>query len=325
MKNVSKFLILAFLISQLFVVKPVVAQDDYHVVFSPDPTNLYLNGTNKQVVDIWIKNANDPLNAFDIRMHYDSTIAVIEQWNPGDFLEIEKGFCFVKINDPGHLWIVCAQLNKPGKSGEGIVLKLTFTGKGYGTINPTIDNAIFMRKADDTKTYPRVVVPTINATYNPGIIKPVNLNGSVSMQGRTTQSGANIRLTGQVIGRGYSGASTDASGNNYIFNNIAMDLYTVWTNTQGYLNIPANMNKQMALIGAETTLNPLHLVAGNAVWTDNVININDFSLVAGNFGKTNYDSRADINGNGKVDIFDLALVAGNFGKTSEEEYASWQP
>ena len=211
-------------------------------------------------------------------------------------------------------------------SGSGILVTLTFKVKKFGftdltlfeqcTYAPVYQGAIPFVTQDGT----------INATYDPGVIKPVNLNGSVSMQGRTVQNGAVMRLTGQVVGSStYTSTSSNASGINYVFNNIPMDLYTVWTNTPGYLNLPASMNKQIALIGAETTLNPLHLVAGNAVWTDNVININDFSLVAGNFGKTNYDSRADINGNGKVDIFDLALVAGNFGKTSEEEYASWEP
>ena len=249
----------------------------------------------------------------------------LDSWEHGEFFNMsEPGSCQREINNPGFFRLACAQLGFPAESGDGVFIRLTFTPLNYGSTNLTFQKANFSNTNFQT-VYPDKMHSSINVTYDPGIIKPVNLNGSVSMQGRTNQSGANIRLTGQVIGRGYSGASTDASGNNYIFNNIAMDLYTVWTNTQGYLNIPANMNKQMSLIGAETTLNPLHLVAGNAVWTDNVININDFSLVAGNFGKTNYDSRADINGNGKVDIFDLALVAGNFGKTSEEEYASWEP
>jgi len=66
-------------------------------------------------------------------------------------------------------------------------------------------------------------------------------------------------------------------------------------------------------------------LGGNAVWTNNAIDIYDVALVSGEIGKISFNDDADINGNGKVDIFDLALVAGNFGMTSVDAYAGWLP
>ena len=83
------------------------------------------------------------------------------------------------------------------------------------------------------------------------------------------------------------------------------------------------MNKQIALVGASTTIAPLNLIGGNAVWSDNVINSQDLGLVSGEFGKASFIADAALNNDGAVDIFDLAIVAGNYGKSSAVEYAEW--
>jgi len=320
----SQILLMALFVSLFFTTKAAQAQDSPTIHFSPDPVTLILNKSQPEVVEVWIRNI-EAVGAFDVEIIYDQTVARLDSWEHGEFFNMsEPGSCQREINNPGFFRLACAQLGFPAVSGDGIFIKLTFTPLKYGSTNLTFQKAIFSNIYFQS-VYPEKMHSVINTTYDPGIIKPVNLNGTVSMQGRTNQSGVNIRLDGQVVGNSYSGTSSNASGNNYVFNNIAMDLYTVWTNTPAYLNVPVSMNKQIGLVAAATTLNPLHLVAGNAVWSDNEIDIHDLSLVSGNFGRTSFDSRADINGDGKVDTFDLALVAGNFGKTSEEEYAGWQP
>jgi len=72
-------------------------------------------------------------------------------------------------------------------------------------------------------------------------------------------------------------------------------------------------------------LPPLRLLAGNAVWTNDEIDIFDVALVSGEIGEISFDPDADINGDGKVDIFDLAMVAGNYGMTSALAYGEWLP
>ena len=85
------------------------------------------------------------------------------------------------------------------------------------------------------------------------------------------------------------------------------------------------MGRQIALLASGNVLPPLRLLGGNAVWTDNEININDIALVSGEIGKTTFIADADINNDGKVDILDLALVAGNYGLTSALAYGEWLP
>ncbi|MCL0095651.1 cohesin domain-containing protein [Dehalococcoidia bacterium] len=67
------------------------------------------------------------------------------------------------------------------------------------------------------------------------------------------------------------------------------------------------------------------LLEGNANG-DHVINIADFSILAGSFGKAEgdeaFDRRADFDRNGIVNIADFSLLAGNFMKTSPVEIPS---
>ena len=131
---------------------------------------------------------------------------------------------------------------------------------------------------------------------------------------------------GQYVGQGpYTVPTTNVSSNNLSFTNVAMDVYTVSTNQARYLNITPEMGKQKALLASGNVLPPLRLLGGNAVWTNNEIDIFDVALVSGEIGKTTFIADADINDDGKVDIFDLALVAGNFGMTSAVAYAGWTP
>ena len=151
------------------------------------------------------------------------------------------------------------------------------------------------------------------------------LSGSFDLQGRTNNSGIPVMLSvGQFVAQGpYTVSTTNVSGNNLSFTNVAMDVYIVSTNQARYLNITPEMGRQIALLATGNVLPPLRLVGGNAIWTNNEIDIFDVALVSGEIGKTTFNPDADINNDGKVDIFDLALVAGNFELTSAIAYAGW--
>jgi len=47
---------------------------------------------------------------------------------------------------------------------------------------------------------------------------------------------------------------------------------------------------------------------------DGKVDINDYSILMGNFGKTGTGVVGDIDANGKVDVFDYNILVGNFGK-----------
>ena len=321
-------LILMVLGSFFFAFKPAVAQTGTTVFFMPDPANVYLNGTNSQVVEVWVGDAVE-LNAFDITVEYDPAIANLVTWTTGNFLEISTGNCFQHPQhpiSPGYFQIICTQFAKPKKTGSGVLLKLTFNGLSFDSTELSLTNPEFSAGTPLVTIYPTPTNGTLNVTYN-STIKPTTLSGSFDLQGRTNRGGVPVTLSvGQFVGQGpYTVPTTNVPGDNLAFTNVAMDVYSVSTAQAGYLNVSPDMGRQIALLASGNVLPPLRLLGGNAVWTNNEIDIFDVALVSGEIGKTVFIADADINDDGKVDIFDLALVAGNYGMTSAVAYAGWTP
>lgn len=321
-------LILMVLGSFFFAFKLAKAQTGTTVYFNPNPAFVYLNGTNSQVVEVWVGDVVD-MNAFDITVEYDPAVVNLTSWTTGSFLEISRSQCFQHPEhpiEPGYFQIICTQFAKPLKTGSGVLLKLTFSGLSVDSTALTLTNPEFSAGTPLVTIYPTPTNGTLNVTYN-STIKPTTLNGSFELQGRTNRGGVPVTLSvGQYVRQGpYSATTTNVSGNNLTFTNVAMDVYTVSTSQAGYLNISPEMGRQIALLASGNVLPPLRLLGGNAVWTNNEIDIYDVALVSGEIGKVSFDPDADINGNGKVDIFDLALVAGNYGMNSVDAYAGWLP
>ena len=320
--------ILMVLGSCFFAFKPAAAQTDTTVFFSPDPATVYLNGTNSQVVEVWVGDVVD-MNGFDITVVYDPAIANLSSWATGGFLEIGTGNCFPNPqhpNEPGYFQMICAQFARPRKTGSGVLLKLTFSGLRQGSSDLVFVNPTLALGYPAQDFVPTEINGTLDVTYN-ATIKPTTLSGSFDLQGRTDRGGIPVTLSvGQFVGQGpYDTTTTNVSGSNLAFSNVAMDVYTVYTEQAGYLNISPDMGRQIALLASGNVLPPLRLLGGNAIWSDNEINSLDLGLVAGEFGKTTFNDDADINNNGKVDIFDLAMVAGNYGMTSALAYGEWLP
>jgi hypothetical protein len=319
-------LLLMVLGSFFFAFKPAAAQTGTTVFFSPDPANVYLNGTNSQVMEVWVGNVVE-LNGFDITMEYDPIITTLQSWAIGNFLESVSCSTPPGWSDsPGHFRRYCIQIGRPLKTGSGILLRFTFNGLSHGSSELTFVNPQLAVGYPATRIIPIATNGTLNVTYN-ATIKPTTLSGSFDLQGRSNRGGIPIRLSvGQYVGQGpYTVPTTNVSGNNLAFTNVAMDVYTVSTSQARYLNITPAMGKQIALLASGNVLPPLRLLGGNAVWTNNEIDIFDVALVSGEIGKTSFNADADINNDGKVDIFDLALVAGNYGITSTIAYADWLP
>ena len=321
-------LMLMVLGSFFFAFKPAAAQTGTTVFFSPDPATVYLNGTNSQVVEVWVGDVVE-MNAFDITVEYDPAIASMVSWTTGTFLEITTGNCFPNPqhpNEPGYFQMICTQFAKPLKTGSGVLLKLTFSGLRLGSTELTLTNPVLALGEPPNDFFPTPINGTLEVTYNT-TITPTTLSGSFDLQGRSNRGGVPVTLSlGQFVGQGpYTVPTTNVSGNNLYFPNVAMDLYTVSTAQASYLNITPAMGKQIGLLASGNVLPPLRLLSGNAVWTNNEIDIFDIALVSGEIGKTTFITDADINNDGMVDIFDLALVAGNYGMTSALAYGEWLP
>ena len=108
-------IVLMVLGSIIFMFKPATAQTGTTVFFSPDPANLYLNGSNSQVVEMWVGDVVD-MNGFDITLTYDPEFAHLDSWTVGTFLDISVGSCFIAPgypDQPGFFRRACVQLGKP--------------------------------------------------------------------------------------------------------------------------------------------------------------------------------------------------------------------
>lgn len=320
-------LMLMVLGSFFFAFKPAAAQTGTTVDLTPNPAIIYLNGTNSQVVEVWVKDAVN-LNFFEVILTYDANLASVDSWAFGNFFEMQLGGCVRNTNTPGYLWLACTQLAKPGKSGSGVMFTMTISGETIGVTPLTFEKVELVNKFGYLISPPftngRVFVIDSSA------IVLTTLSGSIDLQGRTNRGGVPVALSyGQNLGQGpYTVPTTNVSGNNLAFTNVAMDVYTVSTGQAGYLNISPEMGRQIALLASGNVLPPLRLIGGNAVWTGHAtsndqIDIFDVALVSGEIGKITFNPDADINGNGKVDIFDLAMVAGNYGMNSVDAYAGW--
>ena len=152
------------------------------------------------------------------------------------------------------------------------------------------------------------------------------VTGTFSMQGNTSREGIPVIFTwgGTLVPYSPTGYSTAAISNNFSLTLTYGGTYTITTSQPRYLNITADLNKKVTISSA-TPLDRLELKGGNAVWSDNIINLQDASKVGSEFGwsGTTYDS--DVNFDGKVNIQDLALVGGDYSKESSTVYSSWIP
>ncbi|MHB8856802.1 MAG: hypothetical protein ACYC6K_09315 [Bellilinea sp.] len=163
------------------------------------------------------------------------------------------------------------------------------------------------------------------ATYTQsGVVAHANgsITGTFSMQGRINRAGIPVTLTGTFGFDPYSAGTVNQLSGNFSLVNVVNDTYTITTLQPRYLNV----TKSFAFADSKT-LSALELKGGNAIWSNNTIDVADASAVGVDYGKssgfTNQD--ADVNFDGKVNIFDLAMVGGNYNLTSATAYTSWTP
>ncbi|MHC1739938.1 MAG: hypothetical protein AB9897_02375 [Anaerolineaceae bacterium] len=188
---------------------------------------------------------------------------------------------------------------------------------------PAAGNVTVAASLVDTYFTPAAVLATFSQTgivVNPN----VTLLGTFSMQGRVNRAGMPVTISSILYGL-LNSTTVDLISNNISFSNVAWATYTITTNQARYLNVTSDLGKTIAVTGSKTTINPLELKGGNAVYSDNEINVADASKVGTDYGKIGASFDGDVNFSNKVDIFDLAIVGGNYGFTSTTAYGTWVP
>jgi hypothetical protein len=317
------------LILSISLVDSVDAAGETMVSISPEYSEIFLNGDNQTAVSVTITDAVD-INAFDIIITYDEEVAILTDWSHGGFLR--NLICLITTNNPGYFRLVCAQNASPGVSGDGVLLNLTFAGVSKGQTQVSLEKAELSNK-DNELILPTVQDGWLTTTYDPSLLDHFPLTGDVSLQGQAQRAGVTMALgLGEIYQIGpYGTISLDQVGENLFFGDVVGDTYTITTSQPRYLNLTVDLAKTITLSAEKTSINPLWLVAGNAVWTDNVIDAADASLVGASFGMTEADLLpgemldADLNFDGVVNLRDLALVAGNYDLTASQAYQDWTP
>ena len=145
-----------------------------------------------------------------------------------------------------------------------------------------------------------------------------DISGTIKLQGRSEFASVPLYLTaGEVV------ISTTTTGllGEFTFDAVEGYEYTFTTLQPRYLNLTLDSAK-LILADKSKTLPVLQLRGGNAVWmnseteTNDIIDINDASLVGGQYGtagaNAGFGNHGDCNFDGKVNVQDLALVGGNF-------------
>ena len=202
---------------------------------------------------------------------------------------------------------------------------LTFEGTNIGISPVTLADVHLSNSAANT-------IPVEISHGSIAVVAYYTVQGSFGLAGQTNRGGVPVTLSGgQVFGGGpYSEKSQNRPGINLIVENVIADTYTVTTAQPRCLNVTAELNKTITMTG-DYTMQPLTLRCGNAIWTDNVIDVNDISIVGSQWGKSQADLpvgetlNGDVNFDNIVNIRDWALVAGNYGLSSEDVYDNWTP
>lgn len=324
--NVSRKLILLLscliLLLSFSPTRRAVAQEPGPwVYFSPDPSHIYINDTNQVTVDVMVRDVTN-LNLFDIKIDFDPNIIAMVSYEFGDFLT--DVVCSNKYVELESLRLVCGQQDQPGKTGTGTLFRITFSGVIEGLTLLDFTKAELFRPSG-YKMLPGTTDGTLNVVNTDNFLYlPLIMN--VSIQGVLDRGGIDLALgPGQQFGMSYTGSTTDITGNNLTLPEVVLDTYCITTNHPRVLNVTPELNKTFTLEVGATSVPALRLVAGNAAWTDNEINIDDYTAVCGAYGDPSLNKDADVNFDGLVDLRDLALVAGNWELTSQTAYAAWLP
>ncbi|MBG0771271.1 MAG: hypothetical protein H0S82_06150, partial [Anaerolineaceae bacterium] len=170
---------------------PVFAQSGATLAVSPSAATLYLNNVNTIELDLAVTNAVS-LQGFDLTLTYDPAVVALDSWSHGGMLSPTA--VVTQTNTPGLLRLAVVQLGGTAPSGDGTLLKLTFSGVGVGTSAMTITEAEFTNGTSGGKTTPALEHGSLTVAYDPALLDQFSLTGEVSLQGQLQRDGVPFTL-----------------------------------------------------------------------------------------------------------------------------------
>ncbi len=206
------------------------------------------------------------------------------------------------------------RFSAPFPSGTFTIATLRFRAKAQSAGTPITFNTTNPRKTDVTFGGNLVLAGVANG--NVIITSGVTLNISPTMQNRNA---ANLSFQVKIVPQGggvalYNGVATADANGVISLPALPPGAITVWIKFAQSISVMTNVT--LATATNPMALNIMLLLGDTN--NDNIINIQDFSILATSFGKSvgqvGFDARADFNGDGIVNIQDFSILATNFGK-----------
>ncbi|HOU45344.1 MAG TPA: cohesin domain-containing protein [Anaerolineaceae bacterium] len=311
---------------------PVQAQASAVVAVTPPMLDIIRGST--ATYSMWLTGGVD-VNAYEVVISYNPALVSSVTYTEGTFLSNLTPVYSCNNNPtlcPGVFHLAEIQITTPGVTGDGNLVDITFTGSANGITPITLTEAVLADPVGET-SYPSEVSGVLWIHDDPALTPNFNVTGTVRLQGQTSTGGVPVSLGyGTVHWLGpYSATSTSLPTDNLGFSQVEEDIYRITASSPRYLPVTEASNRTVSISASKTTLSPLLLRGGNAVWQDpmgapdTVIDALDLTLVSGQYQQTGASLEGDVNFSGRVDIFDFAMVAGNYGLTSITAYAGWTP
>ncbi|WP_420593136.1 malectin domain-containing carbohydrate-binding protein [Robiginitalea biformata] len=158
----------------------------------------------------------------------------------------------------------------------------------------------------------------VTLLYDPNFL-PAEASITYTLQGRTDHT-ADLTVEFYEVGQttpAYSFTPTGDAGGTALVQGLPEGAFNVAVKTGKYLQRVVNVT----LAAGANTVDAGQLLAGD-IDGNNVVNIDDFTLLAATFalgeGDPGYDEGSDLNGDGVVNIDDFTLLAGNFTVAGDE-------
>jgi hypothetical protein len=149
---------LVYVMVILFISLPGLSVNSQSITgLSFQPENVEVLIGNTVIMNLDVKNGVN-LSGYDLIIRYDPGIEELTSWAHGTYLS-NLAVMRAKLQ-PGIIELAAVQVAKPGVTGDGTLLSLTFTALNSGS-TPVYVESIVLATADGQRVYPTLIDGTI--------------------------------------------------------------------------------------------------------------------------------------------------------------------
>jgi hypothetical protein len=171
----------------IFSITPAAARTETVLSVRPALTSVLLG--DQIVLELAVTDGSN-VNAFDVKLAYDQTTILLNQWTHGGYLSSLS--CLHQVNQPGLLELACTQIAQPPVSGDGILLRLVFDSLAVGSAPLEISGAIFA-DPQGVKTYSGCVGSVVEVRALPTLTPTLTVTPTVTATSTATPARKNTQ------------------------------------------------------------------------------------------------------------------------------------